>query len=349
MNLNPDDYYFGTIGSFDAVVSKKNGYSLLKSGLYISDSDYVKHSSTNLQLATIGTVTLVDAGSYTNVVIPMNTKANHVVWQYDDRAEIIIYNVENKDSITSSMNGVKTLFSDITIKEAGENAIKIILTYQKELHIFGYYCSFESDNLIVHFKNPVKISEGSKMLTGIKISLDPGHSDNNGALGFWGTQKFYESQLNLILSRKVAEKLTALGAEVQLTHNGEGTKGLDALISKLRVWAPDINISIHFNSISDDLDPNKISGCETYYSFSQSKLLAQSLLDLFNENTPIRKRSVKQGYYKVTRFTEFPSVLFETAFITNPTEYEWFMSDNNIDQAANAIVAGVVTYFQSIS
>jgi N-acetylmuramoyl-L-alanine amidase len=136
---------------------------------------------------------------------------------------------------------------------------------------------------------------------------------------------------------------------VRLSHNGEGVKDLDTLIPEFRAWTPDINVSIHFNSVADNADPNKAQGVETYYSYAQSKLLAQTMLDSFSELTGIVKRTSKGGYYKVSRFTDFPSILFETAFICNPNEYEWFMQSENMDTAASAIVAGIVAYFTKLS
>jgi N-acetylmuramoyl-L-alanine amidase len=59
----------------------------------------------------------------------------------------------------------------------------------------------------------------------------------------------------------------------------------------------------------------------------------------------MKNRKAQCGYYKVSRFCEFPSILFETAFISNPEEYEWFTSTANMDIAATGITAGIVDFF----
>jgi len=349
LSLDPDEYSFGTLGVTDTVVSKSKGYVKLSSGYYVATADVEKTFDTSLASSVAGNVTVADGGDFTHVIIPLMGKSNHDVWQYDDRTEITVYNVLNPNEVTALLAGDNALFSSVSVKALDQTTFKITLTYKKEGYIFGYYAAFDGDRLIVHYRNPAKISDGAKMLSGIRISIDPGHSDSTGALGFWGSSKGYEAELNLKLSRLVAERLIALGAEVRLSHNGEGVKDLDTLIKEFRAWNPDINVSIHFNSVADTADPNGARGVETYYSYVHSKLLSSTLLDSFCDLTGLTKRASKPGYYKVSRFPDFPSILFETAFISNPTEYEWFMNEENVDTAASAIVAGIVAYFTKIS
>ncbi len=349
LSLAPNEYSFGTLGAMDTVVSKSKGYAKLSSGYYVNSSDVERIPLNSLPIAVAGNISVADSGDYTHVIIPLSEKSLHDIWQYDDRTEIIVYNVSNPSGLTASLSGSNALFSAVTVKALGANSFKVTLTYKKALYIFGYYASFDGNRLIVHYRNPAKISEGAKMLSGIKISIDPGHSDSKGAYGAWGSLKGYEAELNRTLSLLVAARLTALGAEVRLSHNGEGVKDLDTLIKEFRAWGPDINVSIHFNSVADNADPNKAQGVETYYSYAHSKILAQTMLDSFSELTGIVKRSSKGGYYKVSRFADFPSILFETAFICNPKEYEWFMQSENMDTAASAIVAGIVAYFTKVS
>ncbi|MDF2685695.1 MAG: hypothetical protein K0S55_876, partial [Clostridia bacterium] len=343
LSVDPDLYYMGTVETRDAVLSKAKGNALLRSGFYISLSD-IKHVEGSLQKATAGNVSVSDSGQYTHVIIPLDQKTAHTVWMYDDRTEIILYNL-TLNNIPSSTFGENSLFSDINISSIDAATIKITLTYKKPLHIFGYYANFDGSRLVINYKNPVSISAGSRPLSGIKISIDPGHSTSTGALGPWGEVKFYESAFNMTLSLKVKERLEALGAIVRMTHLGEGVKELDELIPEYRAWKPDANISIHFNSTPQYSDPANVKGAVTFHCYNNSKLLSQTVLDTFCGITGLKNRKAQYGYYKVSRFCEFPSILFETAFISNPEEYEWFTSSSNMDIAATGITAGIVAFF----
>lgn len=94
------------------------------------------------------------------------------------------------------------------------------------------------------------------------------------------------------------------------------------------------------------MDPLTAKGSESYYSFGNSKLLAKTILNQFCDNTGFYNRGYKPGYYKVSRFVDFPSILFETAFISNINEYEWFTYQENMEKAAQAIVDGIVEYYR---
>jgi N-acetylmuramoyl-L-alanine amidase len=48
-------------------------------------------------------------------------------------------------------------------------------------------------------------------------------------------------------------------------------------------------------------------------------------------------------------FPDFPSILFETAFLSNIYDYEWFTDKANMEKAADAIVDGIVEYFRQQS
>ena len=49
--------------------------------------------------------------------------------------------------------------------------------------------------------------------------------------------------------------------------------------------------------------------------------------------TCLKKNSYKIGYYKVSMFPDFPSILFETAFLSNIYDYEWFTDKANMEKA----------------
>lgn len=341
---DPDEYYMATLGAIDGVVAKWGGRTKLKSGNFIAN-DNVEKLDGKLSPATISFLYSMPSANndYTEITFITDQNLMHKVWMYDDRTEIVLYNVGSfPDSLSISEN---PLFSGISYKKNG-STITVTLTHKKSSHIFGYQPEFRNGQLVIAFKNPITLTAGDKPLTGIKISIDPGHSLNGGAVGPWGQVKWTEADWNYELSCLVNEKLIALGATTKLTHNRELIHDLDPLIVQFREWKPDMNISIHYNYVPDYMNPATAKGSETYYSFSSSKLLAKTILDKFCEGTGFYNRNHKPGYYKVSRFVDFPSILFETAFVSNINEYEWFTYPENMEKAAQAIVDGIVEYYK---
>lgn len=349
LSVTGEEYLYATIGAYDTVVSKYNGNTLLSSGYYTVNSNIQRVDGT-LSYSATGKISITQSsdGKYTNIVIPTDGKIMNTVWMDDDKAYITLYNLSALPAEFTLPDN--PLFKEASVSRVDATTAKITLKYKKELFIFGYSAYFESGALVIGFKNPVSLYDSDDYpLFGIKISVDPGHSLNGGALGPWGTVKWTEADWNYELSTLVEEKLIKLGATVYLTHHRELEKDLDPIILEYRAWEPDINISIHFNYVGETSNPLSSSGTVTYYSYASSKLLSKVMLEEFTEGTGLKKNSYKIGYYKVSMFPDFPSILFETAFLSNIYDYEWFTDEENMEKAADAIVEGIVEYFRQQS
>ena len=347
LNVTGEEFLYTTIGATDTVVSKYDGNIKLGSGYYTVTGN-VKHlENETLRYSALGKISVVQSsdGKYTNIMIPTDNKTMNAIWMSDNKVDITLYNLSSLP--TEFDLPENPLFKSVSVSRIDSTTAKITLTYKKELYIFGYTASYENGNLVIAFKNPVPLNDNSSYpLFGIRISVDPGHSTNGGALGPWGTVKWTEADWNYDLSRLVEDRLIKLGATVYLTHHRELEKELDDLIPEYRAWKPDINISIHFNYVGETSNPLSSSGTVTYYSYTSSKLLSIVMLDEFTEATGLNKNSFKIGYYKVSLFPDFPSILFETAFLSNIYDYEWFTYPENMEKAADAIVSGIVEYFR---
>ena len=59
----------------------------------------------------------------------------------------------------------------------------------------------------------------------------------------------------------------------------------------------------------------------------------------------VHRRSVQQAGFLVLKSPDVPSILVETAYISNPSEEKKLRSSSHQSKLANAILAGVRTYF----
>lgn len=103
----------------------------------------------------------------------------------------------------------------------------------------------------------------------------------------------------------------------------------------------------------EGIDPNS---SEAYIAFSlfqhtfleQSANLASFLMNTFKSHVGLTNRGVKQAPFLVLWRTAMPSVLIEIGFISNPTEEEFLMKDENKKKIAYSIYKAFVQYKNTI-
>ncbi|MCZ7563721.1 MAG: N-acetylmuramoyl-L-alanine amidase [Burkholderiales bacterium] len=80
-------------------------------------------------------------------------------------------------------------------------------------------------------------------------------------------------------------------------------------------------------------------------TISDSLKLARAVLDELGEVNTLHKPHVEQAGFAVLKAPDIPSILVETAFISNPEEEKKLKSAAHQDKVARAILAGVKRYF----
>ncbi|MBN1239901.1 MAG: N-acetylmuramoyl-L-alanine amidase [Gammaproteobacteria bacterium] len=82
-------------------------------------------------------------------------------------------------------------------------------------------------------------------------------------------------------------------------------------------------------------------------AMSASTIAGERLIDRLGTVTAMRKRQVQRAQFVVLKSPDIPSVLVETAYISNPRQ-EAALSDSNYQgQLARALFAGILDYFQT--
>ena len=80
-------------------------------------------------------------------------------------------------------------------------------------------------------------------------------------------------------------------------------------------------------------------------TINDSLKLAKSVLGELSAINPLHKGEVEQAGFAVLKAPDIPSILVETAFISNPDEEKKLRNDAYQDQIADAILAGIKRYF----
>lgn len=191
-------------------------------------------------------------------------------------------------------------------------------------------------------------------LTGRTVFIDPGHggpftgmvAPSNGV---------HEADVNLSVALKLRALLETHGAVVMMSRVDDEVLVPDNLSQDLAARAamsnaakPDVFISIHHNadveagSQKDDL--------EVYYKRGDdvgSLDLGRALISALGRGIRFsaERKHLLPGNYKVLRLNDAPSLLLETAYLTNNRDATYLATDDGAEDEANSILIGLAMYF----
>ena len=75
--------------------------------------------------------------------------------------------------------------------------------------------------------------------------------------------------------------------------------------------------------------------------------LGSGVLNEIGKVNRLHKRQVERAGFAVLKAPDIPSILVETAFISNPTEEKLLSSASHQDKLARAMLSGIQDYFKS--
>lgn len=187
------------------------------------------------------------------------------------------------------------------------------------------------------------------------VVIDPGHGSYStkgydpGAVGSGGQ---HESDVVLDIGSRVEKLLTEKGIRVIMTRGKEANITLEDRAHIANEVCADAFVSIHANSSVS----STLNGTTTYYYAplgtdleTQRKVrqyLAESIQNKMLEALGRKNLGVREQNFAVLRYTSVPSVLVETAFISNPEEEKLLADDQFRGEAAQAIAEGIWEFLQ---
>jgi N-acetylmuramoyl-L-alanine amidase len=327
-------------GMVDYVTAITGNYLRLSSGLYVNKND-VKAFTTDMQLRSVVTNATYTTGEKWDS-LKLDMSGNPAAISAFDGTTLKL-DISKAYSSVLPVLPENSLFSTITVTE-NDDKVQYVLTLKSDQRIEGYIIEKTTSGLSLNIKRPVKLTVGDKPLLGITIMLDPGHGGSDpGAMGPLGI-KYPEKTINFNTAMKLKTELESIGATVLMTRTTDKDVTLDERHTASRNAKPDMFISIHANSMGDNVDISKVDGFSVFYK----EKLAQSLADsVFNNTIQGLGRNNKGLHVRnlyVTRGTWTPSMLLESGFIPNPNEFEWLIDENEQLKLAQNIKDAVIKY-----
>lgn len=332
-------------GMFDYITAMTGSYVRLSSGLWVMKSD-IKTFTSDIQLRSTITNAYYLTGEKWDT-LRLDMLGNSAAIAAFDGTTLKL-DISKADASVIPVLPENSLFSAVALTR-NEDKVQYALTLKNNQRIEGYYVEKTSTGLTLNIKRPVTAKLGDKPLNGISIMLDPGHGGSDpGAAGPLGW-RYFEKSINLNTALKLKTELEGLGATVLMTRTTDSALSLDERLTASRNAKPDLFISIHANSMGDNVDISKVYGFSVFYKEKLAEPLASVI---FNDTINTLNRNSKGLHVRnlyVTRGTWTPSVLFESGFVPNPNEFEWLIDENEQLKLAKSLSETVVRYFTPIS
>ena len=168
------------------------------------------------------------------------------------------------------------------------------------------------------------------------VVIDAGHGGHDlGTHSRWGGT---EKMAALDTAMRLAPKLRAAGFDTVLTRNNDTFIPLGGRTRISNGQDNAIFVSLHFNE-----GPNREAhGVETYYRSRYARELAERIQGTVTSLPGVASRGVKTANFWVLRHNEYPAVLVEGGFFSNPAEGSRCANPGYREALANAIASAII-------
>ena len=184
----------------------------------------------------------------------------------------------------------------------------------------------------------IKLAKGPLPLKGKTVIVDAGHGGKDP--GYIGTTGIFEKGLTLKISLRLKQRLEEAGAKVLMTRNRDVFIRNSEKVRFANCSKADMYVAVHVNAFTKP----KIRGCETFYCTPISRKFAQTMQKYLYRTIKTKNKGVQKVKYYVVHYTKMPSVLVETAYLTNPKEEKLLISPDFQDQLAQGMCKGIIEY-----
>lgn len=189
-----------------------------------------------------------------------------------------------------------------------------------------------------------------------KIVVDAGHGGSDS--GAIGVNDLQEKTVNLDIARRLRDLLVQRGYEVAMSRDTDDFISLKGRVDFTNGQQPDLFVSVHANSYFnagargamvlyyDDAYPqSSYPASEEMKALTpESRKLAQQVLDAFVQTTGLENKGLVPSAVYVVRMGTVPSILVETAFLSNAEDAELLASDSMRQTMALGIARGIEAY-----
>jgi N-acetylmuramoyl-L-alanine amidase len=224
----------------------------------------------------------------------------------------------------------------VRVAQAASDMVRVVL----DLKSRAYYeplLNAEGTELTIRLFDTTKAPAGHAM-----VVLDPGHGGADpGAIGPGGQQ---EANVTLAVARELQLLFRRGGHTVLLTRVSDTEILLEPRVALANNNHATVLISVHCNS-SDNPDAY---GIETYYKWTPSLPLAQSVHKSLVRSLGAPDRGVRQANFYMVNHTNMPAILAEIGYISHSAEERKLADPDYRKRVARALYEGTLAYLRRL-
>lgn len=309
------------------------------------DQALLQPVNTPLPTALTGSISVSGSETEDVVRVAVGQKLPYTSEQLTDPMAVVV-NIYGASSNTNwithqlSASGIAMVKST----QVAEEQFQLTILLRSSRH-WGYDISYEGTSMRIRIRRAPAVSDTLKPLAGLVIGIDAGHGI--GSEGAKGATGVVEKDVTLSLAKELNALLQSKGVRTVMTRETDENVMMTDRADKLLAGNVHLLVSIHCNSIGESGDPDQVKGTSTYYRYPGFKELSdvmyQKMLAL-----GLGEWGVTGNFnFSLSGPTQFPNVLVETAFLSNPEDEMKLLDMNFRKQTAAAIVAGLEEYIRT--
>jgi len=277
---------------------------------------------------------------YDYVSIPLTERLQYRSWQQIKPSTIVVdvFGATANTNWITQYKSVKEI-EHVDYEQIADEQFRITIHLKHAQH-WGYAVGYEGRRLVIR----VNRQPESLKLKNLTIAIDAGHGGSNlGARGLRSKQ--WEKDLNLSIALHLKNELERKGATVLMTRSTDTNVVNSDRILMFRKLRPDLLISIHNNASGDSV---KIKGTSTYYKHLGYRPLSQAILDRLLDMGLTEYGNIGRFNFALNSPTEYPNVLVEGAFMSQPDDEALLLQDDFRQKMAEQIRKGVEDWLKQI-
>lgn len=333
-----DELYNGMVDSVTAITGN---YVRLSSGKWVSRSAVRTYTASEPLSPTVKRIDYLQGDKWDTLAIDLSSPMASTATLEGNILKVFI--AQAKGDIKPAIPG-DSPFSGISL-QAKDGGLEYLLALKDPGLLDGYAITKTQTGILVNIKKPLRIANDTLPLTGVTILLDPGHGGNDsGAVGPLGTA-YAEKSVNLDNALALQTALTRQGATVLMTRSTDVEMTLDQRLTYSRNLKPDLFISLHANSMDNNVDISKISGFSAYYREDFAEGLTQRIHNAVTQELQRGSKGIHAKNFYVTRGTWAPSILLEAGFMPNPGEFQLLIDKNEQARMAQSITQAIISHY----
>jgi N-acetylmuramoyl-L-alanine amidase len=307
---------------------------------YISKGDIRRDTSTKVKpfyLTSSWSVKGDDLYDYVNVSVDERLPYKSWMEINPGRICIDIYGVQSNTNWITQLKSVREV-KNVYFNQVEDDVVRVFIEL-KHKQQWGYTINYNNKTLSVRVRRQPPVPRVHRMT----IAIDAGHGGSNeGASGI--KSKALEKNYTIRFANELQKYLKKKDADVIMTRTSDTTINNADRILMLQEDMPDLLISLHLNSSAN----SNVKGVSTYYKHIGFRPLTTSILNRMLQLNLNEFGNVGNFNFALNAPTDFPNVLVEIAFLSNPEDEQKILNPRFHKAVAKKIYRGVKDWLKTV-